>query len=387
MVKLIKKLKATEFGMKLREKFYPRFDSNPIVSPQKNLAKSMKRYKACDSKKCQSQIKQEITICKKFWKCFPYHYYMYDLYQEYKQLTKEDLINYIPDFFWYYLYLPHHTSYEFWLLTDNKIITEQFFRSLKILQPDNLCSILNGRIYSPELMLMNYDQVELELERKNAKKIFVKPAESGQGKGIYIFHKSEDGKYISPENLFFTETFLAMIGKHNDHIIQEGITQHPEISAIYPESVNTIRIITENKNGDVQVVCAMMRIGRGKHEIDNASAGGIFLKIEIDNGKVGDFAMSYDGEKFSHHPDTHFIFHNFKIPDWDEILRFANESAGKLPFFTHLAWDISLTEQGPIAIEINLNPGINGLQISNGGLRHVFGIENPDYYWKNPGKR
>jgi hypothetical protein len=63
------------------------------------------------------------------------------------------------------------------------------------------------------------------------------------------------------------------------------------------------------------------------------------------------------------------------------------DSADKLPFFTHLGWDIALTREGPVAIEVNLGPGIEGLQIACGGLRKVFQIEDPDYYWKNPGKR
>ena len=42
--------------------------------------------------------------------------------------------------------------------------------------------------------------------------------------------------------------------KNHDYIIQAGIVQDPEISRIYPESVNTCRIITENKNGTARIV-------------------------------------------------------------------------------------------------------------------------------------
>lgn len=387
MVKFIKKLKSTEFAMHLREKFYPHYDPNPNSSPRQQLAKSMKRYNECDNKKSSSQIRSEINVCKKFWKCFPYHYYMYDLYENDKQLTKEALLSYIPDFFWHYLFLPHHTSYKFWMLTDNKIFTERYFKCHNISQPDTLCNIIDGRIYSPDMVLLTYEQLKQKVDCNDNKKLFMKPAESGRGLGIYIFHKNDDGDYLASGNIFFNNSFLDLTGKKQDYVIQKGIIQHPEISSIYPGSVNTVRIITENKEGHVSVLCAMMRIGRGESEIDNASAGGIFLKIEIPSGKVGDFAMSYDCEKFSHHPDTGFVFHNYHLPLWHEIVKFARESAAKIPFFTHLAWDIALTPEGPIAIEINLGPGIGSLQISCGGLREVFGIDNPEYYWKNPGKR
>ena len=169
--------------------------------------------------------------------------------------------------------------------------------------------------------------------------------------------------------------------------MQAGVLQDKEISTIFPGSVNTIRIITENLRGESRIVCAMLRMGRGQSGIDNASPGGIFIGIDIENGKVRDHARSKLNEKFSRHPDTGFEFRNFTISRWDEIQRFTIESADKIPLFAHLGWDIALTHEGPIAIETNINMGIESLQIANGGLREKFGITNPDYYWKNPGKR
>ncbi len=160
-----------------------------------------------------------------------------------------------------------------------------------------------------------------------------------------------------------------------------------KISEIYPDSVNTCRIIMENKNGKIRLVCAMLRIGQGQKEVDNISSGGICVNIDINSGKLGDFALSYEGEKLEEHPDTHFVFRNKKISQWNEIRRFIIESSGKFPFFTYLGWDIALTVEGPVAIEINSVPAIDIMEMISGGLREAFGIKNPDYYWKNPGKR
>jgi hypothetical protein len=387
MVGFIKKVKNSEIGMKLKEKLYPKYDSNPTYSSRLLLAKAMIRFRDCDAKKNPSQIKSEILEYKKFWKCYPYDYFLCNLYRKDNPATIDEIINYIPGFFWYYLFLPHHTSYKFGMITDNKIITEQFFRSLSISQPKTLCRIINGNLYSPDMQRCPYNEIQKALTDNLYEKLFVKPAEGGGSKGIYIFHKTDAGRYITRQNILFNENFLSRIGRTKDYILQPGVEQDQWISKIYPGSVNTCRIITENKDGVSRVVCGVLRIGRGQNEVDNASAGGIFLKIDINSGKVGDQAMSYEYEKFSEHPDTHFVFHNFKILRWDEIQKFATESAGKLPFFTHLGWDIALTVNGPLAIETNLGPAIELLQIPFGGLREAFGIVNPDYYWKNPGYR
>jgi len=371
--------------MSVIEKFYPGKKNDPEHKAM--WEEAMIRFKECDNKKNTTQINQEIQLCKKFWKCYPHHYFTYDLYRKENQLTKEELINYIPHFFWYYLFLPHYRSSKYFLITGNKIITEQFFRSLKIAQPETLCRLFDGKLYSPAMKVSTYDQVLEELIIHNYKKLFVKPAHGHGGHGIYIFHITDDGRYVSRENIIFNQEFLDNLRKKQDYIIQAGIVQHPEISRIYPESVNTCRIYTENKYGSVRAVCAILQMGRSQNEVDNASSGGICTSININSGKIGDFAISNTCEKFTVHPDTKFEFHNFTIPRWGEIRKFAIESAGKMPFFTHLGWDIALTADGPVAVETNCNPSIDFNEVIEGGYREAFGIIDPDYYWKNPGKK
>ena len=88
---------------------------------------------------------------------------------------------------------------------------------------------------------------------------------------------------------------------------------------------------------------------------------------------MGDFALSYDNKEFCRHPDTNFEFRNFTLSVWNEIQKFVTESAAKLPFFAHLGWDIASTTNGPVAIEANLNPGIEATQIALGGLPGSIG--------------
>jgi len=384
MVRFIKKFRASEYGMKIRERFFP---EPGVDRAARDLARAMKRFSECENKKKPSLIKRELQICKDYWNCYPHHYYIYDLFREDNHLTEEELINFIPHFYWNYLFLPYHNSRKFSLLGENKIMIDLFFRSLKISQPETLSILLNGNLYSPGMELVPFTRIHDEIMNSGHEKIFVKPADGSGGKGFHIFHKNDRNEYVTRQNIVFNENFLDAIGKNNDYIIQSGLTQDPEISRIYPESVNTCRIITENKNGVSRAVCAVLRLGRSQSEVDNASSGGIFLKIDSTSGKVGDQAMSYNYEKFKEHPDTHFIFRNYEIEHWDEIRKFVTDASGKFPFLSYLGWDIALTTDGPAAIEINRLPGISLMQMTSGGLREAFGINDPDYYWKNQGKR
>jgi hypothetical protein len=380
MFRIVSTVKKSEICQRIKEKLFPEYLKNefPIA---------MERYRKCDQVKPTSQMKKEIRSYKKFWKCYPYFYFLADLYRVDNQLSPEEILNYIPAFFWDELYLPHHTDYMNSPLIDNKIFTTDIFRGLGIPQPETISSVIDNRLYSSTMKKTTFDKIILDIEKQRPEKIFLKPAESGAGRGILIFHRTNGGPYITRQNDKFDEHLLLTKSKNTDYIIQAGVIQNPELSKIFPGSVNTCRIVTENLDGVSRAVCAILRVGSGQSDIDNASTGGMFIKIDMESGRVGDYAITMKYEKLLEHPDTNFKFHHFIIPQWTEIRKLAETSAEKLPLFVHLGWDIALSLRGPLVIETNLNPGINTLQFANGGLREKFGITDPDYYWKNPGKR
>lgn len=342
---------------------------------------AIERYKACNDKKTKRQIRKEIAICKKFWGCYPLHYFRYGLYKKDRSLTKEGLINYIPEFFFYNLFLPYYDGDKYSILLQDKNITEQIFRGVCIKQPYTICKLIKSKIYSRDLKEMDFREINMELKEKAYKKIFIKPVDGQGGYGIIIFHLSENGKYIN-NNVELSETFLLNISKENDYIIQEGIDQDESITKIYPSAVNTFRIATENIGGKVRVLCSALRIGKQGNEVDNASQDGIVLGIDYNTGNCNDYACDENDEIFYKHPDTNFVFKNHNINGWDSIVNFTLQCASKLPQFTYLGWDIALTKEGPMAIETNLEFGLDLYQIALGGLREVFKITEPNNYWK-----
>lgn len=380
---MVNAFKESYVGSHLRE-----IKHRLIYKKQYNrMIQAMERYEKCDNKKPIIEIKKEINLCKKFWGCYPLHYYRYDLYKKDKQLSEKELLNYIPEFFFYNLFLPFYDSNKYEMLIEEKNITEQIFRSLNIKQPDTIFKLTNNDIYGADLEKKGFEQIKIELLQNEYKKIFVKPVDGQGGYGIYIFHRDGKGNYVTKDNIELNNKFLNKISEKRDYIVQKGLEQDERISEIYPNSINTFRITTENKKGKVRVVCSVLRIGKGNSELDNCSQDGISLKVDVQSGKSGDYATTETGEKFYKHPDTDFIFKGYLIPDWDKIKNFVIISAEKLPQFTYLGWDIALTKEGPLAIETNLGFGLDLYQVSLGGLREAFGIENPKFYWKNRGER
>ena len=381
--KILMEIKETYLVLRLKEiKHRLTYERN-----NNRMAQAMERFKKCDNKKPESQLKKEMNLCKQYWRCYPLHYYRYDLYKKNKELSERELLNYIPEFFFYGLFLPFYDSREYAVLLENKIITEQIFRSVGIPQTHTICKLINNHVYNNELGEKRISALEQELAEKKYQKIFVKPVDGEGGYGIHIFKRNDRGQYVTENNDVFNEGFLYKIGARNDYIIQSGIEQAPEISKIYPYSVNTVRIATENKNGNIRILCATLRMGRNGNEVDNGSQGGLFIKIDVKTGEMGHHATSHQLEYCEKHPDTVFTFRGHKILSWKKIKEITVESAKKLPQFTYLGWDIAIAKNGPLVIETNLNFGLDHYQFALGGLREVFQISNPQFYWKNKGKR
>ncbi len=346
------------------------------------MARAVERFKKCTVKKPDRQIREEMNLCKSYWGCHPLHYYRYDLYRKERDLTEEELLNYIPEFFFYRLFIPFHKSgkYDILLLGD-KIITEKLFKGLAIPQGSSIGFLIQNRLYSTEFEEIDFAILEKKLKEKYYNKIFVKPSGGMAGSGILIFTGDAAGRYATGGGELLNTTFLQHVGTFGNYILQAGIEQAAEVSALYPHAVNTFRTVTENKRGDVRVVLCILRLGRGGMQIDNASANGIFIKVDVDTGLLADHAHSLEGELFNRHPDTQIVFKDKKVERWQEVKKLAIDSARKMPQFTYIAWDLCVTPEECLALEAHPTMGLDGIQIAHNGLRHYFRIDNPNFYW------
>lgn len=173
------------------------------------------------------------------------------------------------------------------------------------------------------------------------------------------------GKHVhrlGRENLEEDVSHLKETLLNGEFIFQEGVTQHHKISEIYPDSVNTLRIETFiDKQETPHILGAVLRLGAGGKFVDNVSSGGFFVPIHMKTGKLrkkGIRAMIHGGEEIlKHPPDTGFVFEDVAIPFFDECKELALKLATYFP--NKIAgWDMAITEEGPVVIEGNNQPGI-----------------------------
>lgn len=136
-------------------------------------------------------------------------------------------------------------------------------------------------------------------------------------------------------------------------ILEELISQSKETAVFNPESVNSIRIPTFRTKEGIEVFGCFMRTGRKGSVVDNAGAGGIFMKIDDKTGIISSDGFTEKGEIFIKHPDSKIKFKGYQIPNWNELRNLATKCHLELSNHKYIGWDFVLTDSGWVLMEGN----------------------------------
>ena len=166
-------------------------------------------------------------------------------------------------------------------------------------------------------------------------------------------------------------------------LVEEALQQHPEMSALYPYSLNTLRVCTlTDDKGDAHVLYSFVRTGRHGSFVDNSTSGGLNALI-CDDGVIRRPAMSdKTGMYFDMHPDTCTPFINFRVPYFDEAIALCKKAAKVRPNMRYVGWDVAILPGGKLElIEGNHNPGMNIVQApAKHGVHDKFAHMLLDFY-------
>ena len=340
----------------------------------------IERFKNSQYKKKQNQIDNEIKVLKKYWGCYPYQYFRYDLFRNDCLHNIDELKKYVPNFFAYNLFFPR-SFFDYGILCEDKGLTYSILKGYNVNQPVTLFRFEKQKFYDHENLEISNDEVNRIISDSFVQKIFIKPSFGLGGLGIFVF-KRKDNTFIDENNNILNHEYFINHIKDGFYIIQEGIQQHEEMNKIYPHSVNTLRLFTECVDGNPRIMYSLIRMGQGGKQVDNTSSGGLYTKFNQESGLMDDFAFSHNRVVFESHPDTEFVFKGSKIYQWENIKDFILKTTQKFREIRYLGWDVALTQNGPLIIEINNGPGIELVQDFYNGIRDDLHIV-PEKWWYN----
>lgn len=187
--------------------------------------------------------------------------------------------------------------------------------------------------------------------------IFAKPIDGECGSGI-IKLTVKDGEILQNSKTL-QPTRLKELFCKGRYIFQEGMTQHSEMSRLYPLSVNTVRLVTirNPETKEIEILMPTLRVGARGNFVDNYAMGGIIVNMDKDTGNLLKWGFSkpqYGSIKCTEHPDTKVVFSSFKVPYFQEAVKMAQKFHSFLNLHS-IGWDIAISDKGPVFIEGNDN--------------------------------
>lgn len=195
--------------------------------------------------------------------------------------------------------------------------------------------------------------------------VFVKPIDSSEGLGV-ISLEARDGRLLVDKRPSDVATATQLVSRQDGSLVSELITQGSFGRSVFPDSVNTMRVITMIDPDDRTpfVAAAIHRFGTKKSApTDNVSRGGIRAHIDPQTGMLGVATASwaYENGAFLHfpaHPESGAAIEGVTVPRWQEVVDTLLGVVRRLPMLHYVGWDAVVGDDEVILIEGNHSPNI-----------------------------
>lgn len=203
-------------------------------------------------------------------------------------------------------------------------------------------------------LMENADETSFAAFIKDKERVFAKPDVGECGKGIECLY---------PSAYDDVTTLYLYLRQRKFAVIEEAIVQHEALSALYPFSVNSLRVVTLVAQGEPHCIYAVLKTGNGNHFVDNLESGGICAPIDLENECVSGVGHTAALTNFAEHPYSGIPFIGYRIPFVKEAVAMCQRAALKIPEIKYVGWDVAITQSGPAIIEGNCHPGYDFWQL------------------------
>ncbi len=271
---------------------------------------------------------------------------------------------------------------------NHKLILRSFLLAMGFRQAETLALINQGRIvgspFGGDARHIEPDELMKRL-LAGQRHYILKPEDGASGRDVFLLENRGNelmrrrGRGIEQFDLRgLLRSTAAKRERTHMILIEEWLEQGRFWRDLFPESANTLRLVTlwTQNEPDPFIARAIQRIGTAETvPTDNWSGGGISAPVDLASGSLGPGRMhprkGRPGERMKrlkHHPDSGAQIEGAVLPHWHEVTGTVLRAAASLPFNRMTGWDVLVTGDGqPVIIEGNANGDIDLIQV-HGGL-------------------
>ena len=246
-------------------------------------------------------------------------------------------------------------------LLNNKLAFSGFIAGLGATVPEYHCFIDGGTFFPIGERYEMRDAESLLGACVDGGRFIVKPMSGGAGFRVSLVSSLDGGPAINLEAVTSDE-FLSFVSTLDNAVVCGVVVQHEYASTIFPDTTNSIRVITmwDYDAREPFIAYAGHRFGRPMTvPADNVSRGGLFARVFVEDGRLSRAYSKYGADKMlTHdtHPDTGAQIKDVLVPHWDRVVYGLLDLARRMPYIPYVGWDVIVTADGFTVTEGNNYP-------------------------------
>lgn len=256
----------------------------------------------------------------------------------------------------------------------DKLICASVLQSLGFQVPKVLALYRRGADFAAVTTLSTADALAKHLRTAPLYPCFAKPVTGIRSIAVASIERLDpetDEIVLAQERRVRVDDFVAAVEHFGDdgYLFQERLRPHRDIARLCGDRVPTIRVIVLLDDDGPEIFRTVWKIPAGDNVADNFwRKGNILAAIDPETGRVWR-AIRGSGLELTEidtHPDTGARITGTAVPFWPEVIALCRRAALAFPRLRMQAWDIAVTPDGPVPVELNVGGDYNLPQLASG---------------------
>ncbi|WP_170769630.1 sugar-transfer associated ATP-grasp domain-containing protein [Ruegeria lacuscaerulensis] len=266
--------------------------------------------------------------------------------------------------------ITHKCNHNGWsAAAEDKVVAYTLLEAAGVPVPKTLAVIdKSNRIYPRLKTIATAEQLRDVLLENLGSGLFGKITEGMVSFGAFLVKDANETTIVCEgRDPVSYETFLAEIVGDNSYVLQSVIQNHPDISQ-YASALATVRMVNLVRENDVYCPMAIIKIPQGDNIADAFwRPGNIACSVNVETGKIETVARRADKEVefLDDHPEVKGLM-GLQLPFWRELVEVNERAARTFAPIRYQSTDISITESGPVVVELNYGGGFDLPQYASG---------------------
>ncbi|TNE56887.1 MAG: hypothetical protein EP340_10700 [Alphaproteobacteria bacterium] len=339
--------------------------------PEMNITNCMAAAKDQSGKSVGAQVREIWKLSRKPFKLSAQDYFYFGLYDD-NRFSGDEKQRFIAD-------RDHHSIIikccdpTWWALADDKYFSYTLLEANGAATPKTQAIFSSGtRSFGKTLTLRSTQELQDYLSSKAHFPLFVKP-NAGVGSfgtfAVEAYDASNQTLQLAKDETIALDDFVSQIDGEEPYLFQTSLQPHADIAQICSGKVSTVRVIVILQDGQPEIIQTVWKIPGPDAIADNFWRKGNMLgAVDTETGKVTRVIRGYGPELEENpaHPATNQDLRGLTLPCWEEVKDLCLTYAPLFQKLRYQSWDVAITPEGPVVVEVNTGSAFNLSQLATG---------------------